>query len=99
MTSSGKNNDTTADIVIAGAGHNSLVSAAYLATAGFSVIVVEARDIVGGDAVSQELNVPGFLHDSCSTAHTILQSSPVIRNDELGLLAASFKQMKTDGVK
>ncbi len=36
------------DIVIAGAGHNSLVTATYLAKAGFSVLLIEARNIVGG---------------------------------------------------
>lgn len=87
-----------ADVVIAGAGHNSLVSAAYLARAGLSVVVVEARDIAGGDAVSEELNVPGFRHDSCSTAHTILQTSPVIRNDELGLLAGGLEYLRPDPV-
>jgi ribulose 1,5-bisphosphate synthetase/thiazole synthase len=38
------------DIVVAGAGHNSLVTAAYLAKAGYSVVVLEGRPIVGGGA-------------------------------------------------
>ena len=36
------------EILIVGAGHNSLVAAAYLAKAGKSVLVLERRDIAGG---------------------------------------------------
>ena len=86
------------DIVIAGAGHNSLVTAAYLAKAGFSVLLVEARDIVGGDTATEELTLPGFLHDSCSTAHTVLQSSPTIRDDELGLGDYGLEYISPDPV-
>ncbi|WP_431898765.1 phytoene desaturase family protein [Nonomuraea sp. bgisy101] len=40
------------DVVIAGAGHNGLVAAAYLARAGRSVLVLERQDHVGGLAIS-----------------------------------------------
>jgi len=36
------------DAILIGAGHNALVSAAYLAKAGKSVLVLERRDILGG---------------------------------------------------
>ena len=71
------------DVVVAGAGHNSLVAAAYLAKAGFDVLVLEARPVVGGNTATEELTLPGFLHDSCSTAHNLIQASPALR--ELGL--------------
>ncbi len=86
------------DVVIAGAGHNSLVSAAYLAKAGFSVLLIEARDVVGGDAATEELTLPGFLHDTCSTAHAVLQSSPTIRDDELGLRDYGLEYISPDPV-
>jgi phytoene dehydrogenase-like protein len=73
------------DIVVAGAGHNSLVAAAYLSRAGLRCLVLEARETIGGDASTEELTLPGFLHDTCATAHTLLQSSPTIRDDELHL--------------
>jgi phytoene dehydrogenase-like protein len=73
------------DIVVAGAGHNSLVAAAYLSKAGYRCLVLEGRSILGGNVVTEELTLPGFRHDSCGTAHVILQDSPMIRNDELGL--------------
>jgi len=73
------------DIVVAGAGHNSLVAAAYLSKAGYRCLVLEGRSILGGNVVTEELTLPGFRHDSCGTAHVILQDSPMMRNDELGL--------------
>ena len=75
------------DVVVAGAGHNSLVAAAYLAKAGYEVCVLEARGLIGGDTASEELNLPGFVHDTCSTFQPTLMGSPVLRDDELGLLA------------
>jgi phytoene dehydrogenase-like protein len=75
----------TFDIVVAGGGHNSLVTAAYLAKAGYEVCVLEARELAGGGAVSEELTLPGYLFDSCSTGHTLLQPNPLMRDDELRL--------------
>jgi phytoene dehydrogenase-like protein len=66
------------DVVVAGAGHNSLVTAAYLAKAGFRVLVLEERPVVGGNTATEELTLPGFLHDSCSTAHNLIQASPAL---------------------
>jgi phytoene dehydrogenase-like protein len=77
----------TYDVVVAGAGHNSLVAAAYLARAGYEVCVLEARELIGGGTASEELNLPGFRHDTCSTFQPTLMGSPVFRDDELGLLS------------
>lgn len=73
------------DVVVAGAGHNSLIAAAYLAKAGFRCLVLEGRPVVGGNCVTEELTLPGFQHDTCGTAHVVIQDSPMLRNDELGL--------------
>lgn len=43
----------THDVVIVGGGHNALVAAAYLAGAGYKVIVLERLGHLGGAAVSQ----------------------------------------------
>jgi phytoene dehydrogenase-like protein len=86
----------TVDVVVAGAGHNSLVTAAYLARAGFEVLVVEAREVVGGNTATEELTLPGFLHDSCSTAHNLIQASPAIR--ELGLEEYGLEYLQPDPV-
>jgi phytoene dehydrogenase-like protein len=53
------------DVVVIGAGHNGLVAANYLARAGRRVLVLEARDVVGGACVSEEL-IPGAQWSSCA---------------------------------
>src|SRR4051812_85489 len=53
------------DAIIIGAGHNGLVTAAYLARAGLDVAVLERRDVVGGACVTEEL-IPGFACSSCA---------------------------------
>jgi phytoene dehydrogenase-like protein len=76
-----------ADVVVLGAGHNGLVCASYLAAAGLEVVVLEAQNVVGGNTATEELTLPGFAHDSCSSAHVLIQSNPLLRDDELGLLS------------
>lgn len=75
------------DVVVAGAGHNTLMAAAYLATAGLKVMVLERNRYIGGGVATQEITAPGFKHDLHSTGHYNLQANPVILNDELGLQA------------
>src|SRR6267378_3572956 len=53
----------TRDVIIVGGGHNGLVTAFYLAKAGFKPLVLERRAQVGGSAVTEEFH-PGF---RCST--------------------------------
>jgi phytoene dehydrogenase-like protein len=77
----------SADVVVIGAGHNSLIGAAYLAAAGLEVVVLEEQPHIGGNTVTEELTLPGFRHDSCSSAHVLIQTNPVVRDDELGLLS------------
>jgi phytoene dehydrogenase-like protein len=47
------------DAIIIGAGHNGLVTACYLARAGWKVLVLERRYVVGGACVTEEV-FPGF---------------------------------------
>jgi phytoene dehydrogenase-like protein len=86
------------DVVVAGAGHNSLVAAAYLARAGLSCLVLEARPDIGGNTSSEQLTLPGFVHDTCSTAHNLIQASPILRDDELGLAAYGLEYLHPDPV-
>src|SRR5947209_18610199 len=76
-----------ADVVVAGAGHNSLIAAAYLTRAGHRCRVLDARPVPGGGVASEELLLPGYAIDSCSTGHTLIQANPLLADDELGLLA------------
>jgi len=47
------------DVVIIGGGHNGLVTAFYLAKAGFKPLLLERRPQVGGAAITEEFH-PGF---------------------------------------
>src|SRR5579863_2319965 len=76
-----------ADVVVAGAGHNSLITAAYLTRAGYRCRVLDARPVAGGGVASEESLLPGHKLDSCSTGHTLIQTNPMLTNDELGLIA------------
>lgn len=67
------------DAVVVGSGPNGLAAAVTLAQAGVKVVVFEARDTVGGGARTQELTLPGFLHDVCSAIHPLGLSSPFFR--------------------
>jgi phytoene dehydrogenase-like protein len=69
------------DAVIIGAGHNGLVTAAYLAKAGLKVCVVEKNDWIGGAAVSREL-YPGFMYSNCSYVCSLFRPE-IMRDLEL----------------
>ena len=67
------------DAVVVGSGPNGLAAAIALARAGRSVLVVEARDTIGGGVRSEELTLPGFVHDTCSAIHPLAVASPFFR--------------------
>ncbi len=69
------------DIIIVGAGHNGLVTAAYLARAGLQVLVLERREVVGGACVTEEL-WPGFKVSTAAYVNSLLRPE-IIRDLEL----------------
>jgi phytoene dehydrogenase-like protein len=78
---------TEARVVIIGAGHNGLVTAFYLAQAGFSPLVLERREAIGGCAITEEFH-PGF---KCSRlAHATWPLHPSVV-DDMDLLRHGLK--------
>jgi len=63
------------DAIVIGAGHNGLVTAAYLAKAGKKVLVLERRPVIGGIAASEEI-FAGFKYATC--AHLAGSFAPTI---------------------
>ncbi|MET0545766.1 MAG: NAD(P)/FAD-dependent oxidoreductase [Caulobacterales bacterium] len=72
------------DVVVVGAGSNSLSAAAYMAKVGKKVLVLEKNKYVGGGAVSVEV-APGFIHDPHAAGLIPCAVNPAISKDELGL--------------
>jgi phytoene dehydrogenase-like protein len=69
------------DAIIVGAGHNGLVTAGYLARAGWRVLVLERRAVVGGACVTEEV-FPGY-HVSTNAYLVSLLQEKVVRDLEL----------------
>ncbi|MBI2941713.1 MAG: NAD(P)/FAD-dependent oxidoreductase [Chloroflexi bacterium] len=69
------------DAIVLGGGHNGLVTAGYLARAGWKVLVLERRPIVGGACVTEEV-IPGYRMSTTAYLISLLQE-PVIRELEL----------------
>lgn len=94
------------DVVVVGAGSNSLVAAAYMAKAGKNVLVLEKNDQCGGGVISINI-APGFTHDPHAVGFYTCLANPVLANDELNLISrhglefikydASFTTIFEDG--
>jgi phytoene dehydrogenase-like protein len=67
------------DAIVVGSGPNGLAAAITMQKAGLSVLVVEAKDTIGGGLRSAELTLPGFVHDICSAVHPLAAGSPFFK--------------------
>lgn len=71
------------DAVVIGSGPNGLAAAITLAEAGRKVTVLEAADHYGGAVRTEQLTLPGFLHDTFSAVYPAGAASPVFARFEL----------------
>ena len=80
------------DAIVVGGGHNGLICAAYLARAGLDVLVLEARDTVGGCAST--VSALGARVNICSCDHVFTRGTPVA--DELDLAGHGLRYVDLD---
>ena len=80
------------DAAVIGAGHNGLACAAYLARAGLSTLVLEARDSVGGCAST--VPAVGARVNICNCDHIMVRATPLI--DELELAHHGLRYLEVD---
>lgn len=64
------------DAIVVGSGPNGLSAAIRLQQAGVSVLLLEAKETIGGGMRTAELTLPGFYHDICSAVHPMAVGSP-----------------------
>ena len=69
--------------VVIGSGPNGLAAAIVLGRAGVEVEVREAVEHLGGGLRTEELTLPGFLHDVCATVLPLAVGSPFLRTLDL----------------
>jgi phytoene dehydrogenase-like protein len=85
------------DAIVVGAGHNGLICAAYLARAGLDVLVVEARDQVGGCASTVSVDALGARVNICNCDHLTFRTTPIA--DELGLADHGLRYLDVEPVQ
>jgi phytoene dehydrogenase-like protein len=78
------------DAIIVGAGHNGLVTACYLARAGWKVLMLERRSLVGGACVTEEV-FPGFKVSTAAYVNSLFRKE-IIR--DLKLDSYGFKVLE-----
>lgn len=84
------------DFIILGGGTNGLAAAAYLAKEGFSTLVVEKEQHLGGCAITGDITLPGFHHDVLASSINIWKLGPV--EQELGLKDYGYRYIDPEVV-
>ena len=69
---------STPDAVVVGSGPNGLAAALTLARAGLAVELYEGAATPGGGLRTEELTLPGFHHDVCSTVQSLAPLAPFL---------------------
>jgi len=83
---------TEYDLITIGAGHNGLITSAYVAQAGYRVGVFEQREIVGGAVSTREL-FPGYQVDLGGSAHILIRQTPIVEELELEQYGLTYLEL------
>src|SRR5436189_835912 len=84
------------DAIIIGSGPNGLVAAATLARAGWSVLVLEAKDRPGGALYSLETTLPGFVHDVGAAFFPFARVSPALQSLDLAGAGLEYRTAEVE---
>ena len=87
-----KRSDTDFDAIVIGAGHNGLITAAYLAHHGLSTLLIEARPDVGGTAASEQF--AGASVSIRNSDHLAFRTTPIA--EELNLSAHGLRYIDVE---
>ena len=68
------------DGIILGAGPNGLTVAAYLAKAGLKILLLEKRFEAGGGLATEQVTLPGFLHNTHAVYMPMVDYAPPLRD-------------------
>ena len=71
------------DVIILGAGPNGLTAGSYLSKAGLKVLILEKRHEAGGGLATEEVTIPGFLHNTHAIYMPMIDYAPLIPDLEL----------------
>ncbi|MCX2583552.1 phytoene desaturase family protein [Pedobacter sp. MR22-3] len=78
------------DAIVVGSGPNGLAAAILMQQQGLSVLMIEGKDKIGGGLASEELTLPGFVHDVCSAIHPMAVASPFFKTLPLNAHGLEF---------
>jgi phytoene dehydrogenase-like protein len=81
----------SADAIVVGSGPNGLAAALTLARTGLIVDVIEGADTPGGGCRTEELTLPGFQHDVCSSVHPLAAASPFFLGTDLAARGVTLR--------
>lgn len=78
------------DVIVVGSGPNGLSAAITAQKAGLSVLLLEAKNEIGGGLRTEEITLPGFKHDICSAIHPMASISPFLNSVSLESYGLEF---------
>jgi len=71
------------DVIIIGGGPNGIAVGSYLAKSGVKVLLLERRLEAGGGLATEEVTLPGYMHNTHSIYHMMVEYAPIYKDLQL----------------